>query len=76
MRQLGIYKCHNMWYNKSTNCKNIFLWRHRIVNAPVKKEYKTLVEIIRMIELEDDFRDAEMVDIAIKNGDAWLGIWL
>lgn len=46
-----------------------------MVKAPITKEYKTLEEIKRMIELEDDFHDAELMDIAIKNGDAWFGIW-
>lgn len=46
-----------------------------MVKAPITKEYKTIEEIKRMIELEDDFHDAELMDIAIKNGDAWFGIW-
>ena len=46
-----------------------------MVKAPITKEYKTLEEIKRVIELEDDFHDAELMDIGIKNGDAWFGIW-
>lgn len=46
-----------------------------MVKAPITKQYKTLEEIKRMIELEDDFHDAELMDMAIKNGDAWFGIW-
>lgn len=46
-----------------------------MVKAPITKEYKTLEDIKRVIELEDDFHDAELMDMAIKNGDAWFGIW-
>ena len=46
-----------------------------MVKAPITKEYKTLEEIKRVIELEDDFHDAELMDMAIKNGDAWFGVW-
>lgn len=46
-----------------------------MIKAPITKEYKTLDEIKRIIELEDDFHDSELMDIAVKNGEAWFGIW-
>ena len=46
-----------------------------MVKAPITREYKTIEEIKRVIELEDDFHDSELMDMAIKNGDAWFGIW-
>lgn len=46
-----------------------------MIKVPIAKEYKKLGEIKRVIELEDDFHDSEFMDLAIKNGDAWFGLW-
>ena len=45
-----------------------------MVKMPITKEYKTVEEIKRIIELEDEFHDAELMDISIKNGNAWFGV--